>query len=108
MDVVVVVVGLFHTYLKYKYFYSDKCIEMVMIITTLSSNLEFDFKMHVIQFFRSHEIYSTVIILNYNGKVDTNFLISFFTLPIDLHSLIVMCAVFHTLFPSFRNVACEL
>ena len=64
--VVVVVVGLFHTYLKYKYFYSDKCIEMVMImiITTLSSNLEFDFKMHVIQFFRSHEIYSTVIIMN--------------------------------------------
>ena len=30
-SVVVVVVGLFHTYLKYKYFYNDKCIEIVRL-----------------------------------------------------------------------------
>ena len=48
--VVVVVVGLFHIYLKYKYFYNDKCIEMVMIITNMSSNLVVWLKMHVIEF----------------------------------------------------------
>ena len=26
-------------YLKYKYFYNNKCIEMIMIITNMSSNL---------------------------------------------------------------------